>query len=262
LDYTHYSILLSVALSLGMMLCLEIGRRIGKRHLKRDPAGALVGIGPIENAVFALLGLMVAFTFFGAASRFDARRHLIVEETNAIGTAFLRVDLLPSAVQPPLRELFKRYLDTRLEFYRKLPDMDAAKLQLSAAQKIQGEIWRHSVSTSRQQEAHVDAAKLLLPALNEMIDITTTRTMAMEMHPPVIIFILLIGLALTSSLLAGYPMAESKTHNWLHLLGFSLVMAVSVYVILDLEFPRLGLIRVDSFDQALVQLRESMNETK
>ena len=78
----------------------------------------------------------------------------------------------------------------RLEFYRKLPDMDAAKLQLSAAQKIQREIWRHSVSTSRQQEAHVDAAKLLLPALNEMIDITTTRTMAMEMHPPVIIFIL------------------------------------------------------------------------
>ena len=140
--------------------------------------------------------------------------------------------------------------------------MDAAKLQLSAAQKIQREIWRHSVSTSRQQEAHVDAAKLLLPALNEMIDITTTRTMAMGNASAGDHFYPAIGLALAGSLLAGYPMAESKTHNWLHLLGFALVMAVSVYVILDLEFPRLGLIRVDSFDQALVELRESMNETK
>ena len=78
------------------------------------------------------------------------------------------------------------------------------------------------------------------------------------MHPPVVIFALLFGLALASSLLVGYGMASSKARNWLHMLGLAFAMAVSVYVILDIEYPRLGFIRVDDFDQALVELRESM----
>jgi hypothetical protein len=99
---------------------------------------------------------------------------------------------------------------------------------------------------------------LLLPALNEMIDITTTRTMTTQMHPPIVIYGMLVGLALASALMAGYGMAGGQTRNWLHILGFATVMAVAVYVIIDLEFPRLGLIRVDVFDQALVELRASM----
>ena len=101
-------------------------------------------------------------------------------------------------------------------------------------------------------------ATMLLPALNEMIDITT-RTMATKIHPPAVIFVMLFGVALASALLAGYGMAGGKSRNWLHMLGFAAVLAVAVYVILDLEFPRrLGLIRVDAFDQTLVKLRESM----
>jgi hypothetical protein len=120
------------------------------------------------------------------------------------------------------------------------------------------EIWRQSVAASRAQGASAAAPMLLLPALNAMIDITTTRTMAAQIHPPMIIFALLFGLALVSSLLVGYGMASSKGRNWLHMLGLGFVMAVSVYVILDIEYPRLGFIRVDDFDQALVELRESM----
>ena len=99
---------------------------------------------------------------------------------------------------------------------------------------------------------------LLLPALNDMIDITTTRAMAARMHPPLVILAMLFGLGLASALLAGYGMAGGKSRNWLHMIGFAAVMAVAVYVILDIEFPRLGLIRVDAFDQALVELRASM----
>jgi hypothetical protein len=99
---------------------------------------------------------------------------------------------------------------------------------------------------------------LVLPALNAMIDITTTRTMAGKMHPPMIIFGMLIGLSLVSSLLAGYGMAGGKARSWVHSVGFAATMAVAVYVILDLEFPRLGLIRVDAFDQVLVDVRASM----
>jgi ABC-type nickel/cobalt efflux system permease component RcnA len=92
-----------------------------------------------------------------------------------------------------------------------------------------------------------------------MIDITTTRTMATLMHPPAVVFVMLFGLALAASLLAGYGMTGNRVRSWLHMLGFALVMAFAVYVILDIEYPRLGLIRVDAFDQALVDLRASMN---
>jgi hypothetical protein len=99
---------------------------------------------------------------------------------------------------------------------------------------------------------------LLLPALNAMLDITTSRTLAARIHPPMPIFIMLFGLALSSALLAGYSMAGARSHPWFHMLAFAAVIAGAVYVILDLEFPRLGLIRFGAFDQALADLLEHM----
>ena len=213
----------------------------------------------VDGAVFALLGLLIAFTFAGASARFDTRRQLIVEATNHIGTAYLRLDLLPADAQPALRENFRRYVDARIEVNRKLPDMVAVKKQVAEAIELQKQIWRQAVAASRAEGAAPAAPMLLLPALNAMIDITTTQMMATQMHPPVIVFVMLFGLALAASLLAGYGMTGSRLRSWLHMLGFALVMAVSVYVILDIEYPRLGLIRVDAFDQALVDLRNNMN---
>lgn len=250
----------TVGLFVGMLLFLEIGRRIGVRRIKEDSQTATEGVGAIDGAVFALLGLLIAFTFSGASSRFDTRRQLIVEETNDIGTAYLRLDLLPADSQPALRESFRRYLDARLEIYRKLPDLVAAKEQLAKAVELQTQIWRQAVVASRTKEAPPSAPILLLPALNAMIDITTTQVMAGQIHPPVVIFAMLFGLALAASLLAGYGLAGgSKLRRWFHMVIFALVMAVAIYVILDIEYPRLGLIRVDDFDQALIDLRESMN---
>jgi hypothetical protein len=74
-------------------------------------------------------------------------------------------------------------------------------------------------------------------ALNEMIDITTTRTVALKTHPPPIIFGMLVGLALASSMLAGYGMSSGRSRSWLHILGFTAMMAITLYVIFDLEFP-------------------------
>jgi hypothetical protein len=256
MKYTFYGFLLAGSLFFGMLILIEVGRRIGVRRLAEDTEGARAGFGTIEGAVFALLGLLLAFTVSGAGARFDARRHLIVEETNAIGTAYLRLDMLPSAAQPGLRENFRRYVDARLEVYRK--DVGAATDELARGAKLQGEIWRQAVSSIRADGAPPQAAMLLLPALNAMIDITTTRTMAAQMHPPIIIFVLLVALTLVSALLSGYTMAGNNSRSWLHILCFAFIISVTVYVILDLEYPRIGLIREAAFDQALVELRETM----
>ncbi|MCC6765713.1 MAG: DUF4239 domain-containing protein [Deltaproteobacteria bacterium] len=249
---------LGVGLFLGMLVMLEIGRRVGDRVERLDPEGAHTGTGPVEGAVFALLGLLVAFSFSGAAARFDARRHLIVEETNAIGTAYLRLDLAPAAAQPALRDLFRRYLDTRLEVYRLVPDLDAVREALGRAERLQGEIWSASLAACRDAGSQ-PCAILLLPALNAMIDITTTRTAAGRMHPPWIIVWLLCGLGLGCALLAGYSMATGERRKWTHILAFAAVMALTVFVILDLEFPRIGFIRVDEFDRLLLDLRAGMD---
>ena len=91
-----------------------------------------------------------------------------------------------------------------------------------------------------------------------MIDIATTRTMALQIHPPRIIYALLFGLGLICSLLAGYRMASGQHRSWLHIFGLTVFTVIIVYVTLDIEYPRAGLIRLETADQLLVRLRERM----
>jgi len=252
-----FSSLFALALGAGMTLLLEAGRRIGARRLARDPEGARTGLGPVEGAVFGLLGLLIAFTFSGAAERFDARRALIVEEANAIGTAWLRLDLLPDQPRAELRTLFTDYLGTRLAAYRALPDMAAAEADLERAAGIQDRIWSHAVAACREGTPQ-PVAMLLLPALNSMFDIAATRTAAAWRHPPPVVYVLLTVLSLASALLAGYAMAGTRSRSLLHMTMFALIMAASIYIILDLEYPRAGFIRVDDADRTLIMLLEGM----
>jgi len=248
----------ATTLLIGMLVCLEVGRRLGKRRLAADPQAAFSGIGVTQGAMFTLYGLLLAFTFSEATSRYNTRIQLIQEEANAIGTAYMRLDLLPNDTQPPLRELFREYVDSRVNVYQKLPDLVAAKAELSKSENLQTRIWTRTLAVARLPDGDPDADKLLLPSLNAMFDIAATRTMAARIHPPPIIFRLLFVLALLCSVLVGYGLAESKQRNWLHLAAFAVITAISVYVILDLDYPRAGLLRLDAFDQVLIDLRENM----
>lgn len=246
----------AAGLLIGMLVLSEIGRRLGSAGLARDPEG-LKGTGSAAAAVFGLLGLLIAFTFSGAASRFEARRHLITEEANAIGTAYLRLDMLPRDAQPELRSLFRRYVELRAGTYRTAASgIRTARLAEAAA--MQGQIWSRALAACQRPDTPVQAMTLLVPALNEMFDITTTRATATENHPPLVIFLLLGALSLIGALLVGYDLAPNKERSWLHPALFALMMSLAVYVIIDLEYPRRGLIRVDQADHVLIELRRSM----
>jgi hypothetical protein len=257
MNITILGAIFAISLAVGIVIVLEVGRRIGVRRISTEGEAASKGLGAIEGAIFGLMGLILAFTFSGAAARFDARRHLVVEEANDIGTAWLRIDLLPAGAQPAMRELFRRYLDSRIETYRKVPDIDAVKAEFARSTKLQEEIWSLAV-TSAGDGKTLAAQIVLLPALNAMIDITTTRMEATRIHPPSIVFVMLGTLTLACSLFAGYDMAIRRRLNLLHSTGFALALAVAVYVIIDLEYPRMGLIRMTDSDQVLVELRKSM----
>ena len=253
------ALLFAVLLFGGMLILLEIGRRLGIKRRPKESEGERGSLGTIEGAMFALLGLVVAFTFSGAAGRFNEKRALIAVEANSIETAYLRLNLLSQQAQPELQDLFRRYVDSRLETYRKLPDMNAAKIEMAKSKKIQIEIWAKAVAATQLRDSHPDAGKLLLPSLNSMIDITTTRGMALQTHPPSIIYALLFSLGLICALLAGYRMAGGQRRSWLHILSFAVMTVIIVYVIIDVEYPRAGLIRLQAFDQSLVDVREGMN---
>ena len=253
----HWAIVVSISLFVGIVACLEIGYRIGRRSTEKQPELAHDGIGVIEAAVFALLGLLLGFSFAGGTSRLEVKRQLVVQEANAIGTAYLRLDEVPLNEQAEMRRLFRDYLDARLRVYERLPDLKAAEQELAHAEKIQQEIWSRAVSASHNDPTQ-NTARLLLPALNEMIDVTTARTIAMHTQLPLLIFTLLTGVALVSGLFAGYAMAKRRSRSWLHIVLYAVVIAVTIYSVLDLEYPRFGLIRIDAADKALLQLRDSI----
>ena len=241
----------------GTICMLEFGRRLGARRLASDPEA---GTGTIDGAVFGLMGLLIAFTFSGAAARFDSRRTMIVEEANSIGTAWLRLDLLLGGSQPPLREKFRQYTDARIAAFGKIPDMAAMKAELARAASLQTDIWTQAVTACRDSGSQ-PATMLLLPALNQMFDVATSRTAGIQMHPPMIIYAMLGLLLLAGSLLAGYGLGlgVGRLRVWFHGLSFVLAMTLTAYVILDFEFPRVGIIRIQGFERVLVDLRQSMS---
>ncbi len=253
------TMLLAAGMLVGMLVFLEIGRWLGGREPAVDHKGGEAGIVGMEGAVFALFGLLIAFTFSGASERFDHRRDLVVEEANAIGTAYLRLDLLPAESQPALRALFRQYLESRLALYNyhEVADLHRAQAELDRATAFQDTIWKRAVEAARIT-GNPQVVILVATGLNAMFDISTTRVAAMRKHTPLAIFGMLFVLAFASALLAGRSMGESQRRRWLHMLVFACAIAVSVFVILNLEYPRLGFIRMKAADEALVEVLHRM----
>src|SRR5262245_11932346 len=177
---------LTLVMFLGILLAIAVGRRLGKRILAREGAAGMPSVGSLESAVFALLGLLVAFTFSGALTRYDTRRAQVVDEANAIGTAWLRADLLPASAQPRFRDAIRTYVDSRIATYKKLPDISAAQAEAARSMQLQSEVWSQAMQALRLPDARPGADLLVVPALNQMFDLATVRIVATQMHPPTV----------------------------------------------------------------------------
>lgn len=183
-----------------------------------------------------------------------------MKETNAIGTAYLRIGLLPAQAQLALRDDFRSYVDARIDFYRNItPDPAAIKRNMEGYSSLQNKIWSEALAAC-QEAGSPATTSLVASSLNEMFDVTTTRLAALETHPPTVVFVGLTLLMLASARLAGYGMAEAKKPSRFHMLIFPLILATAVFVIVDFEFPRIGLVRIDKADHFLTDLRTTMKE--
>lgn len=252
-----FSLITCIVLFLAMLGGLEVGRRVRIRSAGERTDGA----GAIDGAIFGLMGLLVAFTFSGAASRFDSRRQLIVEEANDIGTAYLRVDTMSPSNQPVMRDKFRQYVQSRLDFYAHIPDPEKSAVQMEKSSKLQSEMWSLAINDARDEKT-MNRGMLLLPALNEMFDVTAKRAAAMQMHPPLLIYGLLVMVSVLCSLLAGWAMGASTRRETLHTVCFAAIVTLTFYVTVELEYPRQGLVRIENFDTHLINVAKSMESTR
>lgn len=250
-------IIAAAVIFVGMLAFQEIGWRYGRIPRVAAAYAKREGAGLMDNAVFGLLGLLIGFTFNGSTARFDHRRELVGKEVNAIGTAWQRIDALPAQLQDSVRVPFRRYVDALVASYGTSAAVSDWLRETPDLARFQSETWSRAVEACVTKEG--DAARmLLLPGLNDMFGAVEEERFARRIHPPTFIFVILGLTALTSAFLAGFAISTAENRDWIHRIGVAVVISLAVYVILEMEFPRLGLIRVNGADQALVDLRATM----
>jgi len=256
----NYSYVLGgLAVLFFFMLCaaIQVGRHLGGRRGAGEESGG-AGAAAIEASVFALLGLLVAFTFSGAAQRMAERRNLLVQEVNAIGTAWLRIDMLNPADQPALRQLFRRYVDGRIDYYRHVADLDERDQIAAGVNETQKEIW--SASMQAAQRSTPPFAASYAGAVNDMFDLSAAQTVTQKIHPPVVTYVFLCFLAVICGYFVGLNLARAYRSALIHQVLYALVMTAALYIIVDFEFPRIGAIRIDQADALLTAQRDAMKD--
>ena len=245
---------ITIILFVLLTLLYFAGFKLKRWFIKRGTVEENSGLGIVEGALLSLFGLFIGFTFSMASYRFDHRRETIIAEANNIGTAILRTDLYPDSARTEIRSHLKLYLEYRIAYYDAVVDESLIKASLEGANKESGIIWNIITSLGKNPENR-EATLLMVPALNEMIDIVTTRESAKNGRVPTSVLWVLIVLSLCSSFIAGYG-TRGKSINYVVSLFFIVMITSSIYLIIDLDRPRRGLINTDDANNKIIELRE------
>ncbi len=188
-----------------------------------------------------------------SSARYDNRRSTVVEEANAIGTVILRTDIYPDSMRRLLKSNLKEYVEARIAFYEARMDLEKAFIAYHKADAIGKQVWSITAAYA-QKNSTITIASQLIPALNDMIDITTTRLAVGEATVPDSIMYFLFILCFCSAFLLGYD-TKAKI-DWIVVIGFGIMLSSTVFNIIDLDRPRSGLIDMDKPNQKIVELRE------
>ncbi len=222
--------LLLAAYGLGILL---------QRHLVRDPCSesetALVG------SAMALLAFIIGFTFSMALNRYDQRRDLVLAEANAIGTTYLRAQLLPEPQRSAMLATVVRYTDTRLELFEVGEDLDELRrLQARSVAEL-ATLWRQAMEGARLIQP-APLGSLLLQTVNETIDLAESRRTTYVVRLPRVVLFAVVGFALITAGVAGFTRG-GRRHFGISMFVY-LMLTIAMALIIDLDRPSAGLIRV------------------
>lgn len=238
-------------IALGLLAALigafALGRRAGRKRAAEHPQ-----LGIIQGGMLGLLGLVLGFCFSGSMSRFVERQDIIIRESNAIGTVWLRADLLPASSQGEFRRLTAEYADERIALFRAstAAESDAVVRRLSALQR---QLW--ALAIRGIVEFDTPAAPMLDP-LNQMFDLLSLRNAAADRHVPMPVIGIVVGCALACVAAVGYGLTGA--HQGLRVPAMALIVLIcaTLWITIDLDYPRLGIIKLN--DKPLMDARAAM----
>lgn len=237
-----------------VLLSIEAGYRVGRFRVRKLASEKEAPVGEIIAATLGLLAFILAFTFGMAASRFDDRRKIVVEEANSIGTTYLRAGLLPDGRGANVRRLLRDYVDARLEVVQ-TEDIETLMLRTD---KIHHDLWREAEAAGTQHPESI-VVGLFIQSLNETIDIHSKRVLVgLESRLPTVLWTTLYLVTVLTMAGVGYHEGLTRSRrSWavaVLILAFSAIMTL----IADLDRPQEGLVKVSQ--HAMIDLRKTMTD--
>jgi hypothetical protein len=235
-----------------MLASTEIGFRLGYRSEPSVPDRTKSQVSAVEAAMLAILGLLLGFTMSMAVSRFELRKQNVLDEANAIGTACLRTQLLPDVPGKSILARLHDYTNVRIEFGMAGSDqkrIDALRKQGALLQK---QFWGEAAAFAQKEPLR---ASLLMQSLNQVIDLEAARWKAFNDHVPDSVIYVNALVGLLASLLVGYTYGLSGRRHILSMCVLAVAITIVLAVILDLDRPRSGLIRVSQ--EPMIDLQRS-----
>ncbi len=236
-----------------MIICTIIGMYVGKRRKKESKLDST-----ILGSLFGLLGLLLAFSFSLATTFLGIRREIIIDESNNIGTAILRSDLYSESERQLFRADFKQYIEARIDYFG-YKDVKTVIEAQDRSIKIQQQLWNRAIRLSKDSGSYV-ASMQMVPALNDVIDISSKRYYVDSVHLPEPIIYLLVLMACACAFFVGYTISGKEKFDWLLIPGFCLLTSMVIFLIFDLDRPRRGLIKLDKINQSIIDLRKMIPE--
>lgn len=240
------------ALILGTLALYEIGYRIGGWR-ERRAAGEVSGpTGMIAGSILALMAFLLAITTGMAADRYDARRALVLEEANSIGTTLLRAGYLPEPYSAQLETLLREYVPLRIP-----SDQDELEAQISRSVEIHEEMWTIAEELARESGERPVVA-IFIESLNETIDLHESRITAglYARVPPTVIWLLALGVALSVGMV-GYNAGLTGRRSMVSAVVLAVALSAVIALVIDLDRPGDGIIRTNQ--QPLIDLRNSLD---
>jgi hypothetical protein len=211
--------------------------------------------GTVRSAVLALLGLLLGFSFAIAGTRNEARRGLLVQEANSIGTTARRARLLPEPQAANVRQLLREYVPLRIETHREAQFSKRFASLRKRSEELDERLWDEAVAAAAKQPTPITAS--FIASLNETIDLESTRIAAKRNHVPGAVWLLLLCVAGWGMWLTSYEAATAGRPAILERCLFPLLIAIVITLITDIDTPRGGLIALD--ERPLLELNDSLN---
>ena len=255
--YDHNSLLIVGILLLGLLAFVEVGYTLGRR-MDSVPESMRAQINTIQGSMLGVLALLLGFTFSLALQRYDIRSAAVVEEANAIGTSLLRASLLPEPAGAEAHDLLRDYLQLRVQAASLSLDLDEERAAvLRQSNQTFEALWQHAARTAQQNPNPVTTG-LFVQSLNDLIDAYGTRDAALERHVPEVVLFLLFITFLMAACIVGYASGLARHRASFATYILVALIAFLVFIIIDLDRPRRGLIEVSQ--QPLVSLLESLEQ--